>query len=146
MGIKNQHNWTRTQWTVDKDSLLVCLLLECSYLTGIFLLKLSQEVVFTHHLATTVSGTQPPDQQQQGEAQTTHMQYRRLQNVCKKKVLLLECQCGCNTRRTALIILQPTFHNIWKVRLCLQPYLPYMEGKADSKICCKHSAISCIHQ
>ncbi len=22
---------------------------------------------------------------------------------------------------------------IWKVRLCLQPYLPYMEGKADSK-------------
>ncbi len=22
-------------------------------------------------------------------------------------------------------------------------YLPYMEGKADSKLCCKHSAISC---
>ncbi len=21
--------------------------------------------------------------------------------------------------------------------------LPYMEGKADSKLCCKHSAISC---
>ncbi len=27
---------------------------------------------------------------------------------------------------------------------CSTTYLPYMEGKADSKLCCKHTAISCI--
>ncbi len=53
-----------------------------------------------------------------------------------KKVLLLECQCGCN---------MDCFDNP-------TTYLPYMEGKAMfvalpsiAKLCCKHSAISCAH-
>ncbi len=53
--------------------------------------------------------------------------YRRLQNVCKKgpstwMLVWLQHEKDCFDNPTT--------------------YLPYIEGKADSKLCCKHSAIS----
>ncbi len=65
--------------------------------------------------------------------------YRRLQNVCKKRPFYLN------------VSVVATWGLLWYPAI----YFPYMEGKAmfvalpsigkaDSKLCCKHSAISCI--